>query len=198
MESALEDVERLSLIVKSLLALHQAESGRQPLELSTVDLSEIACAIVSHFEQPAAEKRVSLRTEVPLGIFARLDRAQVERLISNLVSNAVKYTHPGTEVRVALAERPGGVEIAVSDRGPGIPAQHLPHIFERFYRVPLPGDGAKGMGLGLTFVDSIVRAHGGAIEIRPREGGGTEFVVTLPQAAPAQPAATGLSGIEAT
>src|ERR1035438_8527562 len=104
-------------------------------------------------------------------------------MLSNLLSNAVKFTPPGGEVRVVIDRQDDVAEIRVEDTGEGIPAEHLPHIFDRFYRVRGAGEQAspeKGLGLGLSFVAWIVRAHGGTVEVQSESGKGTTFIVKLP------------------
>jgi signal transduction histidine kinase len=111
------------------------------------------------------------------------DRVQIERMLSNLLSNAVKFTPAGGQVRVSIDRRDDVAEIRVEDTGEGIPAEHLPHIFDRFYRVRGAGEQAspeKGLGLGLSFVAWIVRAHGGTVDVQSESGHGTTFVVKLP------------------
>jgi signal transduction histidine kinase len=108
-------------------------------------------------------------------------------MLSNLLSNAVKFTPPGGEVRVSIDRRDDVAEIRVEDTGEGIPAEHLPHIFDRFYRVRGAGEQAspeKGLGLGLSFVAWIVRAHGGSVDVQSEPGRGTTFIVSLPLTGP--------------
>jgi heavy metal sensor kinase len=186
--NALQDTERLSRIVRALLLLSQAESGQLVLQKTRMDLSEVVRDIVEQFGIPAEEAKVRLSSRLEPGCLADLDRVQVERLVSNLLSNAIKFTPAGGEVKVAVrpgAERPGTVEIVVEDTGRGIPEEHLPHIFDRFYRVT--GSGAapgpeQGLGLGLSFVAWISRAHDGAVHAESRPGEGSRFTVTLPAA----------------
>jgi signal transduction histidine kinase len=107
---------------------------------------------------------------------------QFERLISNLLSNALKYTPSGGKVHLRLRSCDGSVHIEVGDTGIGIPAEHLPHIFERFYRVSSSHAlTQRGMGLGLSFVAWIVKAHGGRIDVSSETGKGSKFSVYLPQ-----------------
>jgi signal transduction histidine kinase len=111
------------------------------------------------------------------------DRVQIERMLSNLLSNAVKFTPEGGEVRVKLSRVENQAELIVEDTGVGIPADHLPHIFDRFYRVSSPSATAspeKGLGLGLSFVAWIAKAHGGSVTVDSEPGKGTRFVILLP------------------
>ena len=108
----------------------------------------------------------AVRTREP--VLCEADRTQIERVITNLLSNAIKYTPAGGWVR-ADAEAAGiNVRLVVEDSGVGIPKDHLPHIFDRFYRVPDPNP-EKGLGLGLSFVAAIVKAHGGEIQVQERD-----------------------------
>ena len=199
MLNALQDTERLSQIVRALLLLSQAESGQVALQKTTLDLSAVVRDLAEQFEIPADGARVRLSTDVPPECPIQADRIQIERMISNLLSNAIKFTPPGGEVRVAVRCHPEQVDIVVEDTGPGIPAEHLPHIFERFYRVPEQVSSAspeKGLGLGLSFVAWIAKAHGGTVEVESAPGQGSRFVVALPGAgAPEAPAPAGEAAV---
>jgi heavy metal sensor kinase len=181
---ALGDVERLSQIVRALLLLSQAETGQVVLQLQPLDLVETARNITEQFEIPAEGAGVGIFFHSgPGNCTGDFDRVQIERMLSNLISNAVKFTPAGGEVRVS-AERAGDFgEIVVRDTGQGIAPEHLPHIFDRFYRVRDMKEQAspeKGLGLGLSFVNWIVKAHSGTIEVTSSPGKGTEFRVRLP------------------
>jgi signal transduction histidine kinase len=115
------------------------------------------------------------------------DRVQIERMLSNLLSNAVKFTPAGGSVRVSIDRKDEVAEVRVEDTGEGISPEHLPHIYDRFYRVRGPGEQAspeKGLGLGLSFVAWIVRAHGGTVDVQSEPGKGTTFLVKLPLSSP--------------
>ncbi|MDX2181753.1 MAG: heavy metal sensor histidine kinase [Bryobacteraceae bacterium] len=179
---ALDGVERLSNTVRALLHLSQAESGQLTLQKTGVDLRSMAADMCEQFRVLAEAGRVSLETRLS-DCVVEADRLQMERLLSNLLSNAIKYTPAGGEVRVEVARRGPEAEIVVADTGQGIPEEALPHIFDRFYRVPqAAADPEKGLGLGLSFVAWIVRAHGGRIDVQSALGRGTRFTVRLPGA----------------
>ena len=179
MITALEDVERLSNIVRALLMLSQAESGQLVLQKTELNFADLIRDLVDQFQIPAEAQGVSLTAELPQNCALVADRIQIERLISNLLSNAIKYTPSGGQVRVRLWSEGAQVKFAVEDNGVGIAPDHLPHIFDRFYRVP-SSDPEKGLGLGLSFVTWIVKAHGGDIEVDSELDHGTRFTISLP------------------
>ncbi len=188
---ALGDVERLSQIVRALLLLSQAETGQVVLQLQPLDICETARNITEQFEIPAEGSGVEIAfhgdTRNCTGEF---DRVQIERMLSNLISNAVKFTPKGGEVRVSVERLGEQAEIVVQDTGQGIAPEHLPHIFDRFYRVRGMEEQAspeKGLGLGLSFVNWIVRAHSGTIDVKSELGKGTTFTVRLPLHVPQAP-----------
>jgi heavy metal sensor kinase len=183
MFNALQDIDRLSQIVRALLLLSQAESGQLVLQRSRLNLSEVAGDLVEQFQIPAEAAGVRLLADLPEECPASVDRVQIERLITNLLSNALKFTPEGGEVRVEVAREPGGVRLVVEDSGRGIPAEHLPHIFDRFYRVSGKGTAPgpeQGLGLGLSFVAWIVKAHDATIEVDSTFGKGTKFTIHFP------------------
>lgn len=183
MFNAMQDVERLSQIVRALLLLSQAESGQLALQKSRLDLAEVVSDLVEQFQIPAEAAHVKLTAELTGPVAALGDRVQIERMISNLLSNALKFTPPAGEIHVGVRESGERVELTVADTGRGIPAEYLPHIFDRFYRVPGSGAAAgpeQGLGLGLSFVSWIVKAHKGHIEVDSTPGKGTRFTILLP------------------
>ncbi len=182
--NSLSDIERLSAIVRALLLLSQAETGQVILQRQPLDLVELADSTTDQFQIPAEGAEVKLTfhalCERCTGEF---DRIQIERMLSNLLSNAIKFTPAGGAIDVTIDRVGGEAEIRVEDTGEGIPAEHLPHIFDRFYRVRGPNEQAspeKGLGLGLSFVAWIVRAHGGTVDVRSQPGKGTSFRIRLP------------------
>ena len=188
MVSALEDVERLSNIVRALLLLSQSETGQLVLHKVDLDLAEVVRDIVDQYQIPAQERGIELSAGAPDQCVIQADRTQIERLFSNLLSNAVKYTSVGGTVHVQLDSEPTQARLVFVDNGVGIAPEHLPRIFERFYKVP-SSDPEKGLGLGLSFVAWIVKAHGGTISVDSAPMRGSRFTVLLPHetVAPAPP-----------
>lgn len=188
-ENALQDVERLSNLVRALLLLSQSESGQIPMNKGVLDLGRIVDDLVEQFQIPAEAHEVKLTHTTRSSVFCEVDRTQIERVVTNLLTNAIKYTPAGGWVRVCAETLGHEVRLVVEDSGVGIPQDHLPHIFDRFYRVPDPNP-EKGLGLGLSFVAAIVRAHGGEIRVQSKIGEGSRFEVILPAGSVRMPSET--------
>lgn len=178
-ENALQDVERLANLVRALLLLSQSESGQIPTNKAVVDVGELIEDLVDQFQIPAEAEGVKLTQTHRDSVLCEVDRTQIERLVTNLLSNAIKYTPKGGWVRACAEPAGDSIRLVVEDSGVGIPSDHIPHIFNRFYRVPDPNP-EKGLGLGLSFVSAIVKAHGGEIKVTSEIGKGSKFEVTLP------------------
>ena len=169
MFNALQDIDRLSQIVRALLLLSQAESGQLVLQKSRLDLRQVLEDLAEQFQIPAEAAGLHLTADLPPQCLVEGDRVQIERMITNLLSNAIKFTPEGGDVRLTAANRDRRVEIVVEDSGRGIATEHLPYIFDRFYRVPGSGGAPgpeQGLGLGLSFVAWIVKAHRGVIDVQ--------------------------------
>jgi signal transduction histidine kinase len=146
-------------------------------------VGDIVGEIVDQFQIPAEEAGVRLTAHLPQYCYADLDRVQIERMLTNLLSNALKFTPRGGKVKVAVTGAPDAIEIVVEDTGAGIATEYLPHIFDRFYRVPVKGTAPgpdQGLGLGLSFVAWIVKAHNGKIDVASTPGEGTRFTISIP------------------
>jgi heavy metal sensor kinase len=185
MFNALQDIDRLSQIVRALLLLSQAESGQLVLQKSRLNLCEVVEDLVEQFQIPAEEAGIRLTASLPRDCAVDVDRVQIERMITNLLSNAIKFTPKGGEVKMSIERSGESVAMVVEDTGRGIPTEYLPHIFDRFYRVPGSGTAPspeQGLGLGLSFVSWIVRAHDGKVDVQSTPGKGTRFTITLPSA----------------
>ncbi|NMC81096.1 MAG: HAMP domain-containing protein [Chloroflexi bacterium] len=180
LESIETEVDRLSRLVGDLLLLAQAETGHLPLDKSPVELDTILLEVFGQVRLLAGE-RLNLRLVEIDQIQVLGDRDRLKQVLLNLASNAVQYTPAGGQVTLALRRVGSQAQLIVSDTGPGIPAEDLPHIFERFYR----GEKSRrrsqgsGFGLGLSIAYWIVRNHGGTIEVQSTVGSGTTFAVWL-------------------
>jgi signal transduction histidine kinase len=178
------EVDRLTRLVGDLLLLAQAESGKLPLDSRTVELDTLLLEAMQQMRVLAGE-RLKLRLGEIDQVLVCGDQDRLKQVIVNLVGNAIKYTPDGGEVLVGLSKTESQAKLVVSDTGPGIPAEDLPHVFERFYRGEKSrtrSKDGKGFGLGLSIAYWIVRNHGGRIEVDSKEGQGTTFCVWLPLA----------------
>ncbi len=176
--------QRLQRLVEDLLDLARLESGQAPPKKDAVDAAELADAVLATFSDLAAEKGLELTRSLPReGLKLWGDRRQLEQAVLNLMDNAIKYTQSGGKVGLSFRAEEGGSVIAVSDTGPGIDPQHLPRLFERFYRVDKDRSREMGgTGLGLAIVKHIVQAHGGSLEVDSQPGRGSEFRLIIPAA----------------
>lgn len=175
------EVDRLTRMVGDLLLLAQAESGRLPLARDAVELDTVLLEVF-HQMRTLAGERISVRVAEIDQVQVTGDRDRLKQVLLNLMSNAVQYTPAGGQVSVALRKDEHEAQVVISDSGPGIPAEDLPHIFERFYRGEKSrkrGQGS-GFGLGLSIAYWIVRSHEGRIEVQSQEGQGTQFTIHLP------------------
>jgi len=178
------EVDRLTRLVGDLLLLAQAESGKLPLDSRTVELDTLLLEALQQMQVLAGE-RLNLRLGEIDQVLVCGDQDRLKQVIVNLVGNAIKYTPEGGEVLVGLSKTGTQAKLVVSDTGPGIPADDLPHVFERFYRGEKSrtrSKDGKGFGLGLSIAFWIVRNHDGRIEVDSKEGQGTTFCVWLPLA----------------
>jgi two-component system, OmpR family, heavy metal sensor histidine kinase CusS len=181
-ESFLEEAVRLSDLISDLLFLARAESPLAHLRREFVDVGELLGGVMEYYEASAADGGVSLTrsaTEAP--VTAELDRTLVQRAVGNLVSNALANTPPGGAVVLGTNADDSTVRIEVSDTGVGIPAEALPKVFDRFFRVDSSrSQGSGGTGLGLAIVQSIALLHGGNVEIASQLGQGTRVTLCMP------------------
>ncbi|MEW6364258.1 MAG: ATP-binding protein [Acidobacteriota bacterium] len=191
LEGSLEEVLRLTRLAEDLMSLAQADAGVFQMRLARVDLRELLAQIVRRFKTRAGEKNIRLILHVTEGLSVLGDPDWLGRLVENLVDNALIHAPQMGEVSVDARKSDPSSEpephalIAVRDTGPGIPAEHLPHIFDRFYRADQSRSRSQGgAGLGLAIAKQIATLHGGKIEARSAVGEGSEFLVWLPVGGP--------------
>jgi two-component system heavy metal sensor histidine kinase CusS len=185
LESCLEEGVRLSDLIGDLLFLARAESPLTHLRRERVDVAELLGGVSEYYEASAADRGISLTTAVNAEpVIAELDRTLVQRAVGNLISNAVAHTPPGGSVVLATNAEAATIRIEVSDTGAGIPAEALPRVFDRFFRVDQSRSQASGgTGLGLAIVQSIMLLHGGKVDITSQLGQGTQVTLQLPSRA---------------
>lgn len=181
-DAILSQSARLGRLVDDLLLASQIEADRLDLRLGETEL----VAEVRMLAESLAPGRSTVRVEDGSeAVIVRADRERLGQVISNLITNAVKYSPEDSEITVRLSTDEGTVSIAVADCGVGIPPDAIPHLFERFYRVAGTQLRAPGIGLGLYISRRIVEAHGGRITVKSAQDKGSTFTVTLPVEAPA-------------
>jgi two-component system OmpR family sensor kinase len=180
LKAIIEETQILSRLVDDLRTLALAESGALQLKRESTNLAELIRDAVSGFESQIKEKDIHLETFLDHVEEPNIDPQRVREVLTNLLSNALRYTPRGGEVSVHLTETGSGSErivtISIQDHGPGIEPEVLPHIFDRFYK----SSDSGGMGLGLSIAKYLVEAHDGRIWAESEAGKGTKIAFTLP------------------
>jgi len=185
LNTIIDNAVRLGVYVSNVLDAAKIKAGRMDYALRPVDAGDVAQKVVALYSGIARKKEVTLTVEVADGLpAAKTDDDQLEHVLSNLVSNAIKFTEEGGRVALRARRENGAVEVSVSDTGRGIPEEELPKLFGRFNEFRMDGNAPtlKGTGLGLYIVKKTVEDMGGRISVQSREGQGTTFVLRLPAA----------------
>jgi signal transduction histidine kinase len=179
-----EEATLLSRLVDDLQELSLAEAGELKLNCQTEDIAQLINQTVTAVRGQAAAKEISVSIDLPDKLPpVNIDSHRISQVLRNLLENAVVHTAKGGSITVAVKQQGNWVEVSVTDTGEGIPAEDLPNIFERFYRVDKSRARATGgSGLGLTIAKRLVEAHGGKIEAHSELGKGSRFAFTLPVA----------------
>lgn len=177
------EVDRMTSMVNDLLELARLESGQVRLRLEPVDVGPLVNEAMEQMSGPARAKGVALLQDLPQDLPpVQAEPEKLRQVLVNLLDNALKFTPEGGRVTVSARARQDAVEVRVTDTGMGIAAEHIPHVFERFYKVDRSRrDG--GHGLGLAIVKHTVQLHGGQVWVESREGSGSTFAFTVPRAA---------------
>ncbi len=193
------EAERLGHLISDLLALARGDEGRTQFEREPVRLDLVAGAVAANADLLAAERGITLEVQAPRPVTILGDEARLIQVVMNLVENAVRYTNPGGCVTVTVEARQNQAHLCVRDTGIGIAPEHLPHIFERFYRADAARrrTGGSSSGLGLSIVEWVVHAHGGAVSVESQLGQGSCFTVTLPLASLTEASTLPLSRVTA-
>lgn len=183
----IEESDRVLVMLNTLMDISEAESGVMQLQREPVRLAQVVARAVDLYKDVADAKGVTLAfspqplTLRPSEIIVSGDRTRLEQVVANLIDNAVKYTPPGGRVDVEVGRDDGNAVLRIRDTGVGIPAGELPRIWERLFR----GDKSRaerGLGLGLSLVRAVVKAHGGTVEVESEPGRGSVFEIRLPNA----------------
>jgi heavy metal sensor kinase len=180
--SVLEECQRLTRLTDQLLLLSREDAGVVQRPDQPLDMTALIADAAETMRPLAEEAGLSLRVDAPEQHVIRGDATRLRQVAYNLIDNAIKYTPAGGEVEVRVQECNGIAIVTVRDTGVGIAAEHLPHVFDRFYRVDKARSREQGgTGLGLSIARSIVAAHGGTIELQSTLGQGTTATVALPE-----------------
>jgi signal transduction histidine kinase len=175
------NAQRMQRLVDDLLDLARIEAGAWRPQLADVDPAETAEGAWAAFADRARDRGVAFRLEAKAIRRVQVDPDALRQILTNLFDNALRYTPTGGTITFATRRVDDGIELSVTDTGSGIPAEHLPRVFERFYRVD-PGRSRDqgGTGLGLSIVRHLVESHGGRVDLESAMGAGTTVRVVLP------------------
>jgi len=177
-ETAGEEADRLNRLVGNLLDMTRLESGAMHIKFDACDIQDLVGAALEDLGSRLGDRpiQIDIPPELPL---VHLDFVLIERVLVNLVDNALKYSPPNTPIEIKAHLAGAFLEIDVADRGTGIPQEDLNRIFDKFYRVQRP-DNVSGTGLGLSISKGILQAHGGFIAAENRPSGGTMITISIP------------------
>jgi signal transduction histidine kinase len=183
------NIKRLKRLISDLLDSAAIEAGKFKLKISKVDINEIINNVVTFLSRWAKTKDISMQTDLPPGSeVLEMDKDRIEQVLTNLISNAVKFTPEGGKILISSIVREpteqipqGAIEISVRDSGPGIAPGDIERIFEKFERAGAVSPGVGGTGLGLSICKEILRMHGGRIWVESKLTEGSEFSFLLPR-----------------
>jgi signal transduction histidine kinase len=175
-----EEADRLTGLIENLLDASRLQSGGLSINSADVDLAILAERIAKRFQTQSSIHKIIVDFPENFPI-VNGDETRLEQVLSNLVSNAIKYSPEGGEIRIRAQVRPTTVIICISDQGPGVAPEDIPHIFDRFYRSSLAKRTTKGAGLGLYLARAVIEAHGGRIWVDPQPGKGARICFSIPR-----------------
>lgn len=180
LQNSLDDCDRLTNLVEDLLDLSKMESGKIELDIRPINLKKLTESTLDHFKEQAEEKSINLFVdEMPDDLKVEIDPNKISWVISNLVSNALRYTEADDEIKVSASQRGKSVYVEVFDTGMGIKKSDLNRVFEKFYRSD-NNEAKTGSGLGLAIVKEIITAHNGRIWVDSEKGSWTKFTFSIP------------------
>ena len=171
----------MSSVIGKLLFLARSEAGKEPLHFEDIDIKELITELSTNMEALADDKKIKLAVDARESLIVNGDRIKLRQLFINILENAIRYTPGNGSISISLSRKDVNALVIISDTGIGIPEEHLPHIFERFYRVDKARSRAEGgVGLGLAISQYIAESHGGKIEVESQVEKGTTFYVSIP------------------
>ncbi|MDF1590273.1 MAG: ATP-binding protein [Desulfobacterales bacterium] len=182
--SIIEESDRLLDLINTMLVISKTEAGVDRLNIEKLDMTEMVKDACNLFQSSAEDKDIELTRRLSEKQFVRGDKRMIQRMVSNLLDNAIRYTPDQGTVQVSVqSPRQDQVSVMIKDTGIGISSEDLPHIFRRFYRCE-PSRSLTGTGLGLSLALAIAKAHGGNIDVGSTLGKGSTFTITLPKDSP--------------
>ncbi len=175
-----EECDRLLEMINTTLDIAEAESGAAKLKITDIDLVDVILDACDLFKTVAEDRHIRIVTNVPKQCGIRGDLQRLQRVVANLLDNALKYTPTGGHVTIKVVDKGQSVELSIEDTGPGMSADELPRIFQRFYRCDR-SRSENGNGLGLSLAQAFIRAHGGDISVNSAPGKGSTFTAVIPR-----------------
>jgi len=179
-----QEAGRLARLVDDLQELSRVEAGASPLEIKPAQIGSLILTTIKRLKPQASKKNINLAADLPKDLpLVSLDEARITQVLTNLVSNALQYTPEGGNIHILARQIKDEIQVSVTDTGIGIPAEHMAHLFTRFYRVDKSRSrqAGGGSGIGLTIARHLVESHGGRIWVEsPGSGQGSTFSFTLP------------------
>lgn len=175
-----EEADRLTELIENLLDASRLQAGGLTISATDVALNLIAERIVQRFRTQSSQHTIGVDFPPDFPVILA-DEERISQVVSNLLSNAIKYSPEGGEIRISGQVLPDHVVVCVSDQGPGIAPDDIPHVFDRFYRSSIATRTTKGAGLGLYLARAVIEAHGGRIWVDPKPGDGTRVCFSLPR-----------------
>jgi signal transduction histidine kinase len=179
MDNSIYQVSRVTRLIDDLLEISRIENGKQTYYFEKTDISKLITQICESYSDQIAAGGIQFSVKLPESFVIECDSFKIEQVISNLLTNALKYG-AGSPIDISLIEETGHARVSIKDGGPGIPEDLQSKVFERFERVT-PNKTVSGLGLGLYISKQIVVAHKGTIQVKSKEGVGSEFIVLIPK-----------------
>jgi heavy metal sensor kinase len=185
LETISQESTYMSSVIGKLLFLARSDAGKEQLNFEDVDLKDLITGLSTNVEALAQDKGIKFTIDAQESLVVNGDKVKLRQLFINILENAVRYTPAGGNISVSLVKKDGSALATISDTGIGIPREHLPHIFERFYRVDKARSRSDGgVGLGMAIAKYIADSHSGKIEVESQVGKGTTFNVSIPLKSP--------------
>ncbi|MGE5329329.1 MAG: sensor histidine kinase [Deltaproteobacteria bacterium] len=175
-----EEINRLIKLTGDILEIAKIQGGAIKLNIVDVKTVDVINEIIRSLEITAHQKQVQIVSECPVEFYVKADSDRLKQILSNLITNAVKYSGEGSQVRISVKQEDDFIKFAVRDNGQGIPEEDLAHVFDKFYRGDRTRQNDGGTGLGLNIAKSLVELHGGKIWVESKRGEGTSFYLTIP------------------